>query len=172
VRTLDDWPPVTIAAVLAVVLLASRDLTERFDETPSRVRWFPNAWAALPRAHARTLRVSAYALAVTGAVVFQEWCLGARGFPWSPALVAVLAGTIVLLAFGRAPALLLVLGVAVTIGIGVFPVAIGSEAPVLSSVAESTPDPRIPGVLALGLSALAAGVALPYVVRLFVRTAR
>jgi hypothetical protein len=174
VRTWDDWPPVTLAAVLAIVLLASRDLTERFDEAPSRVSWFPNAWSELPRAHARTLRLCAYSLAITGTVVFQEWCLGARGFPWSPPLVGVLAATVVLLARGKAVALFLVFGIAVAIGIGVAPVALGLEPSILPSwqPLEALPDPRIAGWMALVLAGVSAGLSVPYLVRLVARAMR
>jgi hypothetical protein len=108
----EDWPACTIVAALSVVLLASRDLAAKFEGSPSRIRWLPNAWASLPRADAARLRFSVYGMGVLAAVLCQGWCVkkfcanGVPPFdadsPWSMELVAFASLLIVLLVLGRA----------------------------------------------------------------------
>jgi hypothetical protein len=170
VRTPRDWPWALAAAIGAVVLLSSRDLAARFEEAPESPRFFPNAWASLPRADARRLRFSAYALAVLAAVLMQAWLMGARGFPWSPVVVAVLGVAIALLALARAAVLLVVTGLALAIAIAVMPSIVGAGATIEGfRLDSSTPDAHVVAGLACAAAAVAFALAAPYAVRLIRR---
>jgi hypothetical protein len=102
-----DWT--AYAPFAALALLCSRDLEERFDFAPTRLRFLPNLWGGLPRRDARILRFCAYALAIAAGLLFKRLQLaGQWGGPDWPqqALVVALYGAIALLAFGRASTLL------------------------------------------------------------------
>jgi hypothetical protein len=114
--------PHTWAAIAVIVLLASRDLEERFDRAPSPIRFVPNAWAALPAADMRVLRSCVYALGALAALLVYVWGPTIWFTPampdvlWMVGTIAAIASTILLLVAGRAPALLLVPIVCVPIG--------------------------------------------------------
>ncbi|MGB1013255.1 MAG: hypothetical protein ACPG4T_03895 [Nannocystaceae bacterium] len=56
-----------VLPLLAIALLCSRDLVERFDRGESRWSWVPNPWVQYSVAQTRTIRWSCYALgALTG----------------------------------------------------------------------------------------------------------
>ena len=56
-----DITPETLALVplAGIALLASRDLVDRFERAPSRLRWLPNPWASFTAAQTRGMRVFA-----------------------------------------------------------------------------------------------------------------
>jgi hypothetical protein len=145
------WPWILNVPVVALALLASRDLEARFEESPSRVRWLPNPWAAMPREHARRLRWSAYAASVMAAVLCQMWCSGERAFPATPAFFWAVGAMVALLAVGRAVMLLPLAGAAIAVTVAELPRALGGHVGSMEAV-----------VCAIAT----AGLAAPYVVRL------
>jgi hypothetical protein len=151
VSELRAWPWIVNVPVVALALLASRDLVARFEESPSRVRWLPNPWAAMPRDHARRLRWSAYAAAVMAAVLCQMWCSGARTFPATPAFFWSVGAIVALLAVGRAVMLLPLAGAAMAVAVAALPRALGGD---------------VGSVEAVACALATVGLAAPYVVRL------
>lgn len=89
-------------AVLAGML--SRDLTQRFDRAPSAISWIPNRWATLPEAHAKRLRICAYAVAAQAAAIFSSPLASSM---WAKVAMGVLWASLLLLTLGRALAIVL-----------------------------------------------------------------
>jgi hypothetical protein len=148
---LREWHWVLNVPLVALALLASRDLVARFDEAPSRLRWLPNPWALMPSQHARRLRWCAYAAGVMASVLCQMWCSGERSFPATPAFFWSLGAIVALLAMGRAVMLLPLAGAAIAAAVALLPGALGGHVGSLEA-------------LACSLATLA--LATPYVARL------
>ncbi|MCA9606924.1 MAG: hypothetical protein KC619_15060 [Myxococcales bacterium] len=164
-------------ALAAIAVLSSRDLEARFERAPSRLRWLPNAWAALPAADLRRLRWCVYALAALAAGLGYTWGVPFADTGVDPRLVIGVIGSLValiaLLAAGRAPALLLVplvtLPIAAMLGSQVVEaegILAGRALPFLDFGLWRWPAFVLPGTL---LALLAAGLATPYAVRLLRR---
>lgn len=165
--------PHTWVALGLIALLASKDLEARFERAPSRIAWLPNAWAELPARDMRVLRICAYTIGALAAGLGYGW-----GIPFLsssvPPLVSLgvlgaLVAILVLLAAGRAPALLLVPLVCLPIAAVLATQIAGAEAllsgrfVLLDFGMQWWPQFVLPGTL---LALLATALALPYCVRL------
>lgn len=166
--------PHTWVALVVIALLASKDLEARFERAPSRISWLPNAWADLPPRDMRVLRLCTYALGALAAGLGYTWGVPFLSLaPVDPFLAAGILGalaiTIVLLAVGRAPALLLVPAICLPIAAALGAEITAAETLLAGGWADTSfalwywPQFVLPGfVLALVATALAA----PYCVRL------
>jgi hypothetical protein len=101
--------PMTLGLVplAALALLASSDLVERFERSPSRYRWMPNYWASYTDVQTRTIRWSIYtAGALAGLLdhIIHSTLLLAPPWP-RVAMVAIIVCS-ALLVLGRAIGLL------------------------------------------------------------------
>jgi hypothetical protein len=148
---LREWHWVLNVPLVALALLASRDLVARFDEAPSRLRWLPNPWATMPREHARRLRWCAYSAGVMASVLCQMWCSGSRSFPATPAFFWSLGAIVALLAVGRAVMLLPLAAAGVAVTVALLPRALSGDVGSLEAIV-------------CALTTL--GLATPYVTRL------
>lgn len=168
--------PHTWVALGAIVLLASKDLEERFERAPSRIAWLPNAWAELPARDMRLLRACTYALGALGAGLGYAWGVPFVSSNVDPMLslgvLGALIGIIALLVAGRAAALLLVPVVCAPIALALATQLADAEgfirlgwAP-LDYGLSGFPQFVLPGIV---LAIVASLIALPYCVRLLWR---
>ncbi len=188
-----QWPnlregEVTLATtavlpLLGVLLLASRDLVDRFERAPSRVAWLPNPWAGLRAEDTRALRWAAYAAgALSGLLdhtlemIELQAGVFAMSAPWWPrAAMIVLIAALALLCLGRAVGVLIVWLTAIAVAARTAPLAWQAET-VLGLRAPPSELPLMYGYAApylLAVLLLAAGAALivtPSALRLLRRT--
>jgi hypothetical protein len=150
-----DWT--AYAPLVMVPLLASRDLVQRFDRTPSRI--LRNAWATLPESLARALRWCSYALGALGGILWQVRSLDD---PWCQVALVGTSACILLLTAGRAVVLLAIPFVCGAIAWAVLRHADGYQFAGAS---------RGYFYAALGLAAIAATIASVYALRLLHRGA-
>ena len=135
---LGEWDAETLAVVpvVGIALLASRDLVDRYERAPSRLRWLPNPWAGFTAAETRSLRWAAYAAGALSGLLdhtlqLVRWHtdLVHAPTPWWPrvAMVALMLA-LALLCLGRAVGALLVWVTAVTVAALAAPLAWRAEA--------------------------------------------
>ncbi len=181
-----DWTAYVPFAML--VLLASRDLVEKFDRAPSGISWFPNRWAALPEKEARVLRWCAYLAGALGGVLWRSWLIAHLHLldagVWPLAAIAALSLCVVLLAHGRAAVLVALPPLAGAIAWAVAPTAPLAFRAALPDdrmwmpLARLAEDPlpiafRVTPALQINAALLAAALALlslPYAIRLIRRS--
>jgi hypothetical protein len=170
--------PHTWVALGVIAILASRDLEARFERAPSRIAWLPNAWAELPVRDMRLLRLCAYSLGALGAGLGYAWGVpffGAADPFLTLGVLGAITGTIVLLAAGRAPALLLVPLICMPIALALGTQVEAAEALLAGGWAELgyglwwSPQFVLPGLV---LAIVCTALALPYCIRLLRVTAR
>ncbi|MBL8973280.1 MAG: hypothetical protein JNK56_22025 [Myxococcales bacterium] len=163
-----------------VALLASRDLVDRFERAPSRLRWLANPWASFTAAETRTLRWSAYAAGALSGLLDHTLQLAHAAarhhpavVPWWPRLAMVaLVAALALLCLGRAVGLLLVWLTAVAVALALAPLAWRAE-PLLHPPGPLPPIYQLaaPYLLpALLLALAAAALTTPAALRLLRRT--
>lgn len=177
-----DWETLGLLPLLALVLLASSDLVERFERAPSQVRWLPNLWAGFTAAQTRTLRWSAYAAGALAGLLdhITEHSVHAAG--WARGSMIALTFSLLLLCAGRAVALLLLWATSLVVAAHVVPLVLPAEATLaLLGLASFAPagTPPLPAELANAdlyilpaavLSVVALALTTPTVVRLLRRT--
>ncbi|MCA9693743.1 MAG: hypothetical protein R3A51_01540 [Nannocystaceae bacterium] len=91
--------------LLAIALLASSDLVERFERSPARHRWIPNAWAQFTAAQTRVIRWSVYAAGALGGLLDHMIQLSTRFGElgvWPRASMIAIIAFAALLVLGRA----------------------------------------------------------------------
>lgn len=172
-----DITPETLALLplAGIALLASRDLVDRFERAPSRLRWLPNPWSSFTAAQTRTLRWAAYAAGALSGLLDHSLQLMTHGAritggvaPWWPriAMVALIAA-LALLCLGRAVGLLLVWLTAVAVAVLVAPLAWQAEVFTLAPMYRDSGHYLLPVLL---LAAIAIVLTTPAVARLLRRT--
>ncbi len=161
-----------IFPLIAIALLCSRDLVERFDRGPSRWQWLPNPWTEFTLQQTRTLRYACYAAGALGGLLdhtFQIAPSFVQTPVWPRVAMIALIGMIGLLGLGRAIGLLGVWAVGLWSAISLAPQLAPAERAIAGEL--HTLDPAFWGgphyVLPMFLLASAAVVvAFPSVVRL------
>lgn len=88
---------------LGLLVLASRDLRERFDRGPSGTGWRANYWRDLPRSHWTVCCLSGYLLGLFGNLVFMSWqAAGAWQTLWWPGVMCgAIWACVILMLLGR-----------------------------------------------------------------------
>lgn len=175
--SLVDLPWIALMPVAILALLASRDLVDRYDLAPSRIRWLRNYWAEVPRSFARRAAWVGYLLGSLGAMLLYAY-LQSRALRMAEtwALLACLGclGAVLLLVAGRAFGFFLAAAIGIGTALAVWP-QIGPARAVLaaggwhrmSGLFVAAPQYALP-VFAMGIAI--ALIAAPYVVRLLVHT--
>jgi len=98
-----------VLPLLAIALLCSRDLVERFDRGESRWSWLPNPWTQYSISQTRTIRWSCYAVGALGGLLDHTFRAGSRFAEtplWPDICIVASIAMIALLGLGRAVGLL------------------------------------------------------------------
>lgn len=137
------WETLGVLPIAAILVLASRDLVERFERAPSRVRWLPNPWSQFTAAETRTLRWAAYAAGALGGLLdhITEQLVHTPGaVVWPRACMIALVAALALLCAGRAIGLLAVWATSLVVLVFTAPLVLPAE-----SVFAATGHPALVG---------------------------
>lgn len=124
-----DAETLAVFPVLALGLLASRDLVGRFEGAPSQLRLLPNPWAAFTSAETRTLRWACYAAGALAGLLDHSLQLTRWADPalWPRVAMVSLCASLVALGLGRAIGLLGVWSTGVAVALAVAPQVMPAE---------------------------------------------
>ncbi len=173
-----QWIALMPFAIL--LLLASRDLVDRFERAPSRVSWLPNYWASVPASFRRMSIWTCYALGSMAAMLFYAYLASSdlnQAEPWALYVPIGAIVTVLLLIAGRSFGFLAACGLGAYTAVAVYPhigaarAWVGGDWPSepMSGLFMTTPHYALP-LFFLGIAT--AAIAAPYTLRLIVRAAR
>ncbi len=167
-----DLMTLGVFPLLAIFLLSSRDLSERFEGAPSNIRLLPNPWSHFTSAQTRTLRGSCYAAGALAGLLDHSLQISHLLSPplWPRLMMIAAVLSIVILSLGRSIGLFCLWITGVIVALLTVPQLLAAEAAIAgeSAGAEAllfTGGPHY--VLPIVLFAIAAAaIATPFSARL------